>query len=181
MNIITLEEIIEKKLDPFEFLENGLLEKEQKFIVEHKKFKTPKSIEKLYEFMRKNGLRYFLNSIWILQEESINYFFEENRKDLTSMKIELCIKFNQEGIMHGSKYIEDENFYKNFLYSKTFQEGVNLFNFLKDNEQALKKIRINLERLTSHPEISNVKISNYNYYLFKNFIENIENLKKNLN
>lgn len=74
------------------------------------------------------------------------------------MKIELAFMFNKEKIMNDTKYINNENFSKNFYLSNSFEEGIYLFNFFRNNSDALKKLNMT--------ELFKIEtISDYNFFL----------------
>uniref|UniRef100_A0A6C0ADA3 Uncharacterized protein n=1 Tax=viral metagenome TaxID=1070528 RepID=A0A6C0ADA3_9ZZZZ len=159
------------------FYEILVLEKEQNFIVEHDNFDKCTNI---YEFMREKKIKYSLKNIWNMQEDSLKQILDDySEHDITSLRVLVSKKYIN--IIKKHKYILDEIFYKNFLYTNSFEEGIEMFNFIESDEDAFNKLGIKLTKTeitglkniwkTKNKKINiqNLKISDYNFNLLKKF------------
>ena len=194
MEVFTLEKIweLDKNLrikTAMDCYKNGVLEKEQEFIVKNKNFSKAK---KLANFLNENNLKYSLKNIWKMKKESlkqISIYFEkylpkndfvegyfEGTENFSEnlLRVNVSLIYYKKGLIENFdlKYVEDENFQKNFLYTEHFDEGIKLFNFFKDDKQALKylfnkKMPSKPSQLDKNPEKT---ISDYNIKLFKKYV-----------
>lgn len=64
-----------------------------------------------------------------------------------------------------------KTFIKNFLYTSSFDKGMILFNFFKDNKEALKKLHISLSTELQWDK----KIFDYNYFFFMRMSFSVSN------